>query len=88
MTGPEHYVEAERLASSAETWMDADQGWMATLPTEERIARRMADLAAAQVHAALAGAAATALMTPSEHSTLADERAWQEVAGIQAGGGR
>lgn len=58
MTGPEHYRVAERLIADADAWMDADSGWMADLSGEERIARRVADLAAAQVHATLALAAA------------------------------
>ncbi|MGW1498953.1 hypothetical protein ACWCQW_10335 [Streptomyces mirabilis] len=53
-TGPEHYIEAERLEQQADTWMDADTGWKARLSTAERLAYRMADLAAAQVHATLA----------------------------------
>lgn len=55
MTALEHYLEAERLAGQAETWADADMGWKGSLTTEERIQRRTADLAAAQVHATLAG---------------------------------
>lgn len=54
MTGPEHYREAERLAASAEEWMDADSGWKSQLSAAERTARRSADLLAAQVHATLA----------------------------------
>jgi hypothetical protein len=59
MTGPEHYREAERLIAQADGWLDADYGWKATLSREERIGYRAADLAAAQVHATLAHAAAT-----------------------------
>jgi hypothetical protein len=59
MTGPEHYAEAERLAAQAETWADAD-GWAASMSTGERLSRRVGDLAAAQVHAMLAVAAAQA----------------------------
>ncbi|MFE2556644.1 hypothetical protein ACFXGT_11500 [Streptomyces sp. NPDC059352] len=62
MTGPEHYLKAEALAGQALTWMDADTGWKARLPTAERLAHRAADLAEAQVHALLALAAA--LPTP------------------------
>lgn len=58
MTGAEHYREAERLIRAADEWMDADFGWKAHLSSDERIARRTADLAAAQVHATLALAAA------------------------------
>lgn len=58
MTGPEHFREAERLQAEASKWANADRGWMASMSTDERIARRMADLADAQVHATLALAAA------------------------------
>ena len=70
MTGPEHYAEAERLAAHAETWADAG-GWAASMSTGERLSRRVGDLAAAQVHAMLALAAATV--------DLDDGDAWQPV---------
>ena len=54
MTPEEHTSTAERFAASAEEWMDADYGWRAGMSTPERIARRSADLQAAQVHATLA----------------------------------
>jgi hypothetical protein len=60
MTGPDHYREAERLIDQADVIMDADYGWMASLGSGERLQRRTAYLAAAQVHATLALAAATA----------------------------
>jgi hypothetical protein len=60
MTGPEHYREAERLIDRADEWLDADDEWMASLPASERVERRTADLATAQVHANLALAAAVA----------------------------
>ena len=84
-TGPEHYLEAERLQEQADTWMDADTGWKAGLTAAERLAYRMADLAAAQVHATLAGAAAAAI---NDHShaeggmPLEDYDAWVKVAGV------
>ncbi|MEU9208516.1 hypothetical protein AB0D27_11320 [Streptomyces sp. NPDC048415] len=84
-TGPEHYVEAERLERQANTWMDADTGWKGGLTTAERLAYRTADLAAAQVHATLAGAAAAAI---NDHShaeggmPLDDFDAWVKVAGV------
>lgn len=59
MNGPEHYRAAEQLCVRADEVLDADWGWMANLSTEERLARRAADLADAQVHATLAYAAAT-----------------------------
>jgi hypothetical protein len=61
MTGPEHYREAEQLTGQA---LDAD------LPTE----LRQVYMAAAQVHATLANAAAAAL---AADEALPD--AWYEV---------
>lgn len=62
MTGPEHYREAEaHLASAAQSFVRGDD------PTSA--------LAAAQAHATLALAAATALQVPEEW------RAWKEAAG-------
>ncbi|MEU4168910.1 hypothetical protein AB0F46_18785 [Streptomyces sp. NPDC026665] len=84
-TGPEHYVEAERLTDQADTWMNADTGWKAGLTIAERLAYRMADLATAQVHATLAGAAAAAI---NDHShaeggmPIEDFDAWVKVAGV------
>lgn len=60
----DHFGEAERFAALADEWMDADWGWKAELSTEERIARRAADLAAAQVHATLALAATSDSSVP------------------------
>jgi hypothetical protein len=77
MTGPEHYQEAERLVSTAGAdALDDD------FTREEWLAFRTADLAAAQVHATLALAAATAL-APAGYSQ--DKTAWREVAGGAAG---
>ncbi|MEU1309432.1 hypothetical protein ABZ419_11130 [Streptomyces cinnamoneus] len=82
MTGLEHYRRAEQLAAQADGWMDADRGWKAHLPAQERIAFRTADLAAAQVHATLALAAATALVDETPRSDcFANYGAWQNVAG-------
>lgn len=84
-TGPEHYTEAERLQRQAASWMDADTGWKANLSTEERLAYRMADLAEAQVHATLAGAAATALNDADPNGKGMPDKdygAWRDVAGI------
>lgn len=91
MTGPEHYREAERLAAQAARWMDANTGWKAHLSVGERLAYRAADLAAAQVHAALALAAATAQSAPVDDEPdsgmpPADARAWNAVAGTAGGG--
>lgn len=46
----DHFREANRLIEQAETWMDADRGWMAGMSTGERIERRKADLLAAIAH--------------------------------------
>jgi hypothetical protein len=65
MTGPEHYAEAERLLTLADrhtTGVTYAQEWALTLT-------------AAQVHATLALAAATAVGTAGP-----DTRAWADVA--------
>jgi hypothetical protein len=80
-TGPEHYRKAEELISTADEWMDADLGWKAHLSAQERIDRRSADLAAAQVHATLALAAATALNDyGTDGMRPKDYNAWHAVA--------
>lgn len=80
-TGPEHYREAERLLNEAGKWMNADTGWMAHMSTEERLARRTADLAEAQVHADLAKAAASALNRPDGEGMVRDDyREWMRTA--------
>lgn len=84
MTGPEHYREAERLQHQADTWENADTGWKADMSGEERIARRMADLADAQVHATLALAAATALNRPDGEGMVRDDyREWMHAASVK-----
>ena len=65
MTGPEHYVEAERLLALADRHAKGvtyEQEWTLTLT-------------AAQVHATLAVAAATAVSTAGP-----DGHAWADVA--------
>lgn len=57
-SGPEHYAEAEQLLAQADEWLDGED---APDSFELVHARRAEDLAAAQVHATLALAAATAL---------------------------
>ena len=82
MTGPEHYQEAERLAAEAAGY----EG----LPSNAHI--QLAQLA--QVHAMLAGAAATALNDGTEGLIKGDYRAWRRVASEdgpipeRAGGGQ
>jgi hypothetical protein len=81
VTGPEHYREAERLAEQAAGWMDAYTGWKAGLSTDERLARRAADLAEAQVHASLALAAATGLNAAEGGMPPGDWVSWRDAAG-------
>jgi hypothetical protein len=59
-----HRREAERLFRQADEWMDADLGWKARLTVDERVARRTADLLAAQVAATLALVDVTAQAQP------------------------
>lgn len=69
MTGPEHYREAEKLLALDENLRESggDPGDM---------------LFAAQVHATLALAAATALIDETPRSDcFANYRAWQDAAG-------
>jgi hypothetical protein len=78
VTGPIHYLEAERSAEAADAVMNADYGWMASLSTTERLQYRMAYLAEAQVHATLAMAdahLAGVLMHPD------DRREWDDATG-------
>lgn len=86
MTGPDHYREAERLLVQAAAWRDADTGWKAGLTAMERLAYQSTDTAAAQVHATLAAAAATALNDADPNGDgmpRVDYRAWHGVAGTQ-----
>ena len=74
MTGPEHYREAERLL--AEEVFITPHGTV-TRSFEETVA-------AAQVHATLALAAATALNMPHPHGGMehADSLAWFKAASV------
>lgn len=77
MTGPEHYIEAERLLAEAST--DGADGTYFVRPES---------LAAAQVHATLALAAATAMGAPVDSDNEGgmpprDANAWWKVAGVQ-----
>jgi hypothetical protein len=76
MTGPEHYREAERLLSEA--GVGGAEGTYFVRPES---------LAAAQVHATLAAAAATALgSTRTGAMPAADYEAWRAAAGDEAAG--
>lgn len=68
-TGPEHYrLAEEHLSSAARNFLNGDDTASA--------------LGAAQVHATLALAAATALVDETPRSDcMANYRAWQQVAG-------
>jgi hypothetical protein len=76
MTGPEHYVTAERLQKHARALAAADES-PDPAETAARVQRRMADLAAAQVHATLAVAAVLGL---GANLDRADELAWRAIA--------
>ena len=74
MNGPEHYVRAEQLLR------EVRDGHQEGTDVE-------AIIAAAQVHAALAQAAASALSSPDRGAGSADvrsdRRAWERAAGVQ-----
>lgn len=78
MTGPEHYREAERLL--AEAGVEGTEGTYFVRPES---------LAAAQAHATLALAAATALSSPVEDDlaglTVEEYDAWFAAAGTRPG---
>ena len=83
MTGPEHYREAEKLLRSCQIDRATDRE-AATYPAVEDGVNTIGNaLAAAQVHATLALAAATALTgyTDPILSATFDEAAWARVAG-------
>jgi hypothetical protein len=69
VTGPEHYLEAERLIATGVYDEDGD---------EELLKR---DIAVAQVHATLALAAATA-MTGGAPMDDSDYMAWDKACGV------
>ncbi|MER7172634.1 hypothetical protein [Streptomyces mesophilus] len=73
MTGPEHFREAEEL-------LDFASGF----ETGSLIATDA--VAGAQVHAALAHTAATALAGAGEGMPMGD-KAWRAVVGVQSNGG-
>lgn len=79
MTGPEHYREAERLLEAAKTdWRDTANDHVAATLVEARV---LVALTAANVHAQLAQAAASA--EPCVQRYYGDEagtdRAWAQV---------
>jgi hypothetical protein len=69
MTGPEHYREAERLLALGETISEHGGDLGQLLP-------------AAQVHATLALAAATAMNDAGNGMAQVDFLAWDKVAGV------
>ena len=76
MTGPEHYRKAEEYLSVLSDEKDATD-WSEIIRSGEMSAA----LQAAQVHATLALAAATALNDPTIGMAETDARAWAKVAG-------
>lgn len=72
MTGPEHYLEAERLLAIE-----------ATIPAnnDETNPAAMQTIAEAHIHATLALAAATALTIGHEDDVAETLSAWHKVAG-------
>lgn len=76
MNGPQHYLEAERLAANAHQALDT-----ATENTfDEALAASVPILARAQVHATLALAAAVASANVRTHlSALEVDREWAEA---------
>lgn len=84
MTGPGHYQEAERLLDSCRLYVDGESE---IYPERENGVDTCGNaLAAAQVHATLALAAATALGLgrADDHGMLADDaNAWQNAAGVE-----
>jgi hypothetical protein len=74
-TGPEHYLEAERLAERAGSLN----------PRNAEAREEMAVLASlALVHAQLAGAAATALNRPDGEGMVRDDyREWMRTASVK-----
>jgi hypothetical protein len=77
VTGPDHYRKAERLLAGR------------TLPATEDgtktywVPATADDVAAAQVHATLALAAATALNDYDGGAPVVDYRAWKAVASVE-----
>lgn len=82
MTGPEHYLEAERLIASAEKCKaEADRGHDSHL-------RSLAffDLQKAQVHATLAAAAAAGVCGTASNTPPTDRQQWRDAASLSVEG--
>lgn len=75
MTGPEHYLEAERLLEHAAGMLGAD---VAPEDRAELVARQAVIVAMAQAHAELADTTVAGL---SAHLDTAETRAWRRAAG-------
>jgi len=86
VNGLDHYAEAERLLADAEAWADADHGWRASLSSAERLARRQADTATAQVHATLALVAVVVDVVSCALPELLDQ--FTGLSGVLDGGER
>lgn len=85
MTGPEHYIEAERLLSDA-SFAKGENGAFPVRRDGTAFApgEHAALIARAQTHALLANAAARALIDETPHSdSMSEYRAWHEVAGSE-----
>jgi hypothetical protein len=76
VTGPEHYREAERLLAGRMVPADPGMGGLTSAPPTDR------ELAAAQVHATLALAAATALNDAEVGMSHEDYRAWKQAVSV------
>jgi hypothetical protein len=74
MTGPDHFVAAERLLEHAATLLEAD---VAPEDRAELVGRQAAVATMAAAHAVLAAASAIGL---GAHLDLADTNAWRDVA--------
>lgn len=84
MNGPQHYAEAERLLKSCQL-AGFGPGEAEQYPAREDGVDSIGNaLAAAQVHATLALAAATAMAAPAAEMPNADIYAWCDVAGTKA----
>jgi len=78
MTGPEHYLAAERLAEGRDSTgrCYTDPGWKDEPHSDARLRRRELDLAAAAVHTGLAQAAATAMLAARKTSPSGASYGW------------